>query len=170
MGEKNTHLVYGMAAGIGYILISLVFHLMHKDDMPFLALLAFLPYLGFIIYNAFAYSKANDGYVTFGQAFWSCFRAVMIVTLLMIVWLYVFNALFPEAKEAAFEKAREQMANKPGMTDEQIDLAMNLAKKWGTTIAAGSTLFVSLIGGALLSVIAAAVAPKKGEKPIFDNL
>jgi hypothetical protein len=113
-----------------------------------------------------AFSKANDGYVTFGKVFGSCFRAVMIIALVMVVWNIICIYGFPEMKQKGLEAAREGMAKNPKVTDEQIDKFMQITNKWYNTMVIAGTVFGTLIMGAIFSLIGAAVAKKKGEPPL----
>ena len=74
-----------------------------------------IPFLVGILLNGIAFSKANDGYVTFGSVFGSCFKMAMIVTLVMVVWGFLSTWLsFPEMKcrNSAKHAAREEMMKK----------------------------------------------------------
>lgn len=168
MEEKNTHMMYGALAGIGSVAVSLLLHVTKTEYVTGLAYLSMLPPLVFLILNARAFSKQNDGYVTFGSTFGSCFKATMIFALIVVAWNVVALFVMPELKEQYLENMRTQAAKNPSMTDEMLDTSVNFMNKWYTTIIISGAVFGSLIFGSLMSVIAAAVAPKKGERPTFD--
>ena len=164
MEKKNTHIAYGFITGIVMVIIGLIIYLVGAAFKPGMQYVAYIPFLGGIILNALAYSKANDGYVTFGNVFGSGFKASMIVTIVIVIWSVASMAIFPEMKEKAMTMAREQMAKNPKVTDEQIESAMNITKKyWTAFLVAGATLG-TLFYGAIFALVGALVAKKKGEK------
>ncbi|PQJ12095.1 hypothetical protein CJD36_009920 [Flavipsychrobacter stenotrophus] len=169
MEQKNTHVKWGLISGVLMVGITIALQLGGLDQKSFLGWLAYLPFVVGIILNAMAFSKANDGFVTFKNVFGSGFKASMIVTLLMIVWSVIYIYAFPEMKEKAIEMARAEMAKKPNMTDEAMDMGINIFRKGYTTIIISGALFGTLVMGVIFSLIGAGVAPKKGERPITDN-
>ena len=79
MEKKQTHLAYGLIAGIMMVIMALVLHitgLAYKTKG--ISMLVYLPLLVLIVLNAIAYSKANNGFVTYGNVFSSCFKASLI--------------------------------------------------------------------------------------------
>lgn len=169
MEQKNTHVKWGLISGVLMVGITIALQLGGLDQKSFLGWLAYLPFVVGIILNAMAFSKANDGFVTFKNVFGSGFKASMIVTLLMIVWSVIYIYAFPEMKEKAIEMARAEMAKKPNMTDEAMDMGINIFRKGYTTIIISGALFGTLVMGVIFSLIGAGVAPKKGERPVADN-
>lgn len=161
MEQKNTHVMYGAISGIGCIVIALVIHIAKLDTATWAGWLVYIPFLGGLILNAMAFSKANDGNITFKSAFGSCFKATLIIGIFMVLWAVITVYAFPEIKEMALEKAREGMMKQPGMSDDTMDKALEFTSKGYTTIMISSAVFGSLIAGAIFSLIAAAVAPKK---------
>lgn len=169
MEDKNTHIVYGAGTGIALVLYALILHITRQDLNKALAWLAYLPFFAGLLLNAFAYSKANEGYITFGKVFFSCFKATMIITLIMLAWTIITIYAFPGMKERAMEMTRSELMKNPAITDDQIDMSMRMMQKWYTTFLISGVVFGELIVGAILSLIAAAIPPKKGERPFADN-
>ena len=169
MEQKNTHIKFGLIAGILMVGITITLQMAGLDQKSFLGWLAYIPFLAGIILNATTFSKENDGFVTFKNVFGSGFKASMIVTILMIIWSVIFVYCFPEMKEKAIEMARAEMMKKPNMTDEAMDMGVNIFRKGYTTIIISGALFGTLFMGAIFSLIGAGIAPKKGERPMTDN-
>ncbi|RYZ34518.1 MAG: DUF4199 domain-containing protein, partial [Sphingobacteriales bacterium] len=118
MEKKQTHLTYGALTGLAIVILMLILHI---ADLSFETWARYLPYLPFLIglvLNARAYSKANDGYVSFGSVFGSCFKASAIITLVTLAYTIVAVYMFPEMKEKGLEMARAQM-EESGNSDEQ---------------------------------------------------
>lgn len=166
MKNKQTHIPYGAVTGIVLVVISLA---LYMTGMSFkykaIQYLSQIPFLVGIILNAMAYSKANDGYVTFGNVFGSGFKLAMIVALISAAWGIISIFVFPEMKEKALEMARDEMLKNPGATDEQIDMSLGIMKKYWSAILIAGALFGSLMWGAIFSLIGGAIAKKKGLRP-----
>ena len=170
MEKKQTHIMYGFITGILMAIVSLVIYLTglsFKPGMDYIQYVAYIPFLVGTILNAGAYSKANDGYVTFGNVFGSCFKAAMLVTLVIIAWSIISVFAFPDMKEKALNIARDKMANgNQKMTDEQMDMALNLTKKYFTAFMIAGVIFGTLFYGVIFSLIGGLIAQKKGNPPI----
>jgi hypothetical protein len=166
MEKKNTHIVYGFITGIVMVIVGLVVYLAGAAFKPGAQYIAYIPFLAGIILNAIAYSKANYTLVSFGSVFGSCFKASMIVTIVILVWSVVSMTIFPDMKEKAMTMAREQMAKNPKVTDEQIEMSMNIMKKYWSAFLIAGAIFGTLFFGAIFSLIGGAVAKKNGERPL----
>jgi hypothetical protein len=132
--------------------------------------LAYVPFLVGVIMAGMAFSKANDGFVSFGNVFGSCFKAAMIVTIIVVLWSVATVYLFPDLKDKAIEAAREKMLQDKKTTDEQIETILNVTRKYWTPIMIGGALLGTLFYGAIFSLIGAAAAKKNGPRPFTaDN-
>ncbi len=169
MEKKNTHIMYGLFTGIAMVIIGLIIYLAGAAFKPGVPYIAYIPFLVGIILNAVAFSKANDGFVTFGNVFGSCFKATMIVTLVMVAWSLLSMTIFPEMKEKAIEMAREQMAKNQKMTDEQIDTYIAMTKKYWNVFLIAGAIFGNLFYGVIFSLIGGAVAKKNGAPPVTSD-
>ena len=85
----------------------------------------------------------------------------------MVVWSIISLFAFPEMKQKAMEIAQESMA-KNKMTDDEIEKSLAFMKKGYATIIIASTVFGTLLVGAIFSLIGGLVAQKKGDNP-FNN-
>lgn len=168
--KKQTHIMYGFVTGIIMVAISLILYL---TGLAFkgkgIQYVSQIPFLVGIILNARAYSKANEGFVTFGNVFGSGFKLSMIVALVMVVWSVIMIYAMPEMKEKTIEMARAQLAKDPRMTDDTMDLSISMMKKYWSVIILSTAIFGTMIYGAIFSLIGGAVAEKKGERlPMSD--
>jgi hypothetical protein len=157
---------YGFITGLVMIVIGAILYLTGVAFKPGMQYVTYIPFLIGLILNAQDFTKANDGFVTYGNVFSSCFKATAIITLLLLVWSLLSIALFPHMKEEAMEMARQQMSKNPQMTDDQIEMAMNMTKKYWNVFLVGGVVFGTLFVGAILSLIAAAIPKKKGAAPM----
>ena len=164
MEKKQTHIAYGFITGIIMVIVSLILYLtglMFKSN--YMSMLSMVPFLIGIILNAMAYSKANEGFVTFGNVFGSCFKLSMIVAIVLVAWNIIALFALPEMKTKIMEIQREAYA-KSKMSDDQIEMTMNMMKKYWNVFAIGGVILSMLFWGALFSLIGGAIAQKKGER------
>jgi uncharacterized membrane protein YciS (DUF1049 family) len=164
-------MVYGFVAGIIMVALSVLLYVTGLSfKYEWMSYVVQIPFLVCIILNAQAYSKANDGYVTFGNVFGSCFKMSMIVAIVMVGWMIAAIYIFPEMKDKAIELARTKMAEKsPNASDEYIETSIGVVSKYWNYIMVGSAIFGSLFFGAIFSLIGAATAKKNGPRPGGDN-
>jgi len=87
----------------------------------------------------------------------------------LIIYSIISMFLFPEMKTNAIDIARKEMAKNPSMTDEQIETALNITRKYWNVIMVSTMIFSSLFYGAIFSLISGAIAKKNGPRPISDN-
>jgi len=169
MEKKNTHLAYGLITAIIMIIVNLVLYItgvIYNPDYKFISMLGYIPFLIGIIMNAIAFSKARDGFVSFGNVFGSCFKATLIIMLVLVVWGTISLFVFPEMKDKMLEMSREQMIKNKNMTDDQVDMALNMTKKYWSLFMYIGVIFGTMIFGAIFSLIGGAIANKKGEPPM----
>ncbi|MES2703751.1 MAG: DUF4199 domain-containing protein [Bacteroidota bacterium] len=164
MEKKSTHVPYGAITGLIMVVMGLILYFTGLAFKPGMQYMTYIPFIIGIILNANAYSKANNGFVTFGNVFGSCFRATMIIALVMVAWSAISLFAFPEMKVKAMEIAQQEMASK-SMSDDQMEKGMEFMKKGYGTMIISFTVFGTLFVGAIFSLIGAAIAKKKGATP-----
>lgn len=160
MERVQTHKTYALITALVMIVIGTALYFANVASESWAQWLVYIPFLGGLILNAQAYSKANQGYITFGQAFSSCFKATAIITLIMLAWTILSVYIFPDMKERAFEQAQLQM-EKQGQSEEAMEMAMDMTRKYFTLFLVMGVLFGYMFFGAIFSLIAAATAKRK---------
>ncbi len=115
--------------------------------------------IGLYVYFGIQGRKENGGYFTFGEAFKYIFSMGMIATVVLFAYNYVlFGIIDPDFQVQVAETAMEGMRGtyeSLGMSDEQIDTAMEDAKaNMGYSI---KTVLIGLGTYAVLNAILAAI-------------
>lgn len=133
--------------------------------------LGYIPFLGCLFLTQKEFRDELGGFITFNQGFSAGFRYAVFNGLLLAVFTYLYLAILsPAIFEKSLEASQNQMATK-GMSQEQIDKAMEIAKKWGPV---GGAFFLAIwyaIVGAIISLIGAAIFKKeKSPLQIADEL
>jgi len=161
---KNTHILYGFMTGLAMIIVGVILYIAGLSFKPGIQYIAYVPYLIGLIFNAIAFTKANDGFVTFGNVFSSCFKACAIITILGIAWSFISLMIFPGLTDKIMETIQQSMADK-GMSGEKMDQAMEMTRKWFKIGMVGGIVLYYMFFGAIFSLIAAAIPKKKGPNP-----
>lgn len=167
MERKNTHIPYAIITAIVMIIANLSLYMADLSFEPWAKWIGYGIFLIGILLNAIAFSKANDGFVTFGNVFSSGFKASAVITLITLVWSLISLWIFPEMVEKGLEIAREQMTAR-GMSDEQMDQAIEMTRNNFKLFMVMSVVFGTMFFGAIFSLIGAAIAKKKGHNPVHQ--
>lgn len=163
MKKIQTHKSYGLVTAIAIIIIGLILHVANLSMQSWAQWIIYIPFLIGLILNAQAYAKANDHFVTFGQVWSSCFKTTAIITIISVLWGIISIYVFPDMLEKGMDMARQKMEEGGSMSEEQIDQALAMTKKFFIPFMIGGIVFGYMFFGAILSLIAAAIPKKKGE-------
>ena len=119
---------YGLIAGAGMIVYSLILFLLDQHTNRYLGLLGLLVLAGVMVWGTIDYrNKYLGGYMAYGKAFVSCFLIGLVATIISIVYFYFFVTLIhPGFLNEMTDLTREQLINQyPDWSDEQIEQMMN---------------------------------------------
>jgi len=172
MKKKQTHLAYGIITGVVMSIVTMVMYMTGiAFNKPFISILIVLPIsLTLLILNGVAYSKANEGFVTYGNVYGSCFKVSLIRSVFALALGIVILIAFPEYKDKTMEASRAMMEKMNGLSDDMIDKQIEMSRKTYSFSMTGGQLIFTIIGGAIASLIAAAIPKKLGERPFTaDN-
>lgn len=134
---------------------------LNMDPNSSLKYIGYLPFILFLILTQKEFQEQLGGYITFGQAFTAGLRYAIFTSLLLAVFVYLYLAvLSPDVFDKSLTASQSQMAEK-GMSQEQIDKAMGIAKKYGPMFAAVGTVIIDIIFGIIISLIGAAIVKKE---------
>jgi hypothetical protein len=157
--KVTTHFTKGLVIGLIMVAIGLVFQVMDIYER-WVQWLTLGIYLVAIIWACISYANDMEGNITFGKVFGHGFKTAAIVALIAIAAFAVTYFIMPEIKDKALEKAREQMAENPKMTEEMIDQAITMTGKFFFLFGVVGALFGYAFIGLIGSLIGAGVAKK----------
>ena len=123
-----------------------------------------------IIWACISFANQMNNAVTFGNVFGHGFKTAAVVTCLMIVYILIsIYVIFPDTREIAIEKARQQMESNPQITEDMADQAIEMTRKSFVLFAVLASLFTYMIVGAIAAVLGAAFAKKNPPTPFSNN-
>ena len=132
--------------------------------------LKWLSYIIFIVGVIIAinqYGKQINYNSTFGNYFAHGFKIAALVTVIMIIYSVIFITVFHEFKEQALDEARKQMRSRKDLSEENMEKAIDMTKRFFMVGMIGGILLFYLITGAIASLIGAAIT-KKDPQPFQD--
>lgn len=160
-----SHIVAGLIIAAVIVIYSILLNFLGLSQNQALGWIAYLLLIGGLIFFVNQYGKANDYTLSFGQLFNYGFKATSIITLIMILFIVLFFAVFPEFKDKIMEAAREGMEKQGKMSDDQIDQAVEMFNRNFILFTGGGALFMYLLLGAIGSLLGAATTKKRPQNP-----
>ncbi len=158
----GTAVKYGLILALvsfGYSLILQYAGLMQNQALGYLS---FAINIAFIVLAMREYKGLNNGFMSFGKGFKLGFLLSVVAGVLSSAATAAYIAFVDDsAIKIAMDTMREQFESNPQMTEEAIEMAMNMSS-WAMT-PAGLFLFGTLggvIGGLIISLILSAIMKK----------
>jgi len=170
MEKKITsHLFKGLILSAISIAFSIIVYIFNLYEMSALSFVNYIILIGGLTYGAILYSNQNDHNVTFGNLFAHGFKTTAVIIVITSLYtVLAFKLFFPDMLDKVLEISRKKMIENPKMTDEMIEQAMSMTKKFFIPFAIGGTIIGTGFLGAIGAAIGAAVAKKK-PSPFSDH-
>ncbi|MFZ1785711.1 MAG: DUF4199 domain-containing protein [Ferruginibacter sp.] len=144
----------GLLTGAIMIVLSLViFYSGQPFDSP-LQYLIYAVYAGGIIWTIYDFSKTEENNNKFGSFFLQAFKCFIVVSLLMVVFTFVFNKMHPEFKDDMVKAYQAEMLSKGNSTPEEMAKNIEKAKDYYLTMLISGAIFGYLLIGAAISAAA----------------
>ena len=141
----------GLLTGLIMIGISLgIFYSGQPFDSP-LQYLIYLVYAGGIVWTIYEFSKSEENTNKFGGFFLQAFKCFIVITLMMVVFTFVFNKLHPEFKDDMVKAYTNELIKKGNSTPAEILKNIESAKDYYLTMLISGAIFGYLIIGAVFS-------------------
>jgi len=165
----TSHIVKGAILSAISIVLSVVVYVFNLYEMSWLSWINYAIFIGGLIYGAILYANQNNNNVTFGNVFAHGFKTTAVVIVVTTLFTVLSTkVLFPDMIDKVLEMTRKQLEKNPQMTDEMIEQAVTMTKKFFLPFAIGGAIIGTGILGAIGAAIGAGVA-KKNPNPFQDN-
>ena len=123
-----------------------------------------------IIVFCIQFGKQQTEGVTFGKVFGYGFKISLVVSAIMVIYsLLSFYVIFPELTEQILVKTRTDLQAKGGMTDDQIDQAVAMTKKFLQPLPLVIFAFLATLFFSTIASLLGAAFTKKSEPNIFQD-
>ncbi len=149
----------GIILGLILIVLGLIIYFLKIDVNGPVRWLQLVIFAGYIIWAVTFYGKQINYHSTFGNYFAYGFKVAAVATSILVIYMIVFNMIFPDFKETALEQARKNMMEK-NVPADQMDKAMEITKKFFMVFLIGGLIIFNLIIGVIAALIGASVTKK----------
>jgi|AntAceMinimDraft_11_1070367.scaffolds.fasta_scaffold18129_3 DNA-binding transcriptional regulator of glucitol operon len=158
-------LTYGLILGVAGVIFAFMLYSMdmHYQGGAAVMLISIGLSLAALIIAMIQFKKANNGFMSFGQALKIGVGVCLIGGIIGVLFNQVLtNFIDPEMMNKAMEYQRSQLMETTAMTPDQIDLQMEMGQKFtAPAIQILIGLVYSIISGFILSLIPALVLKKQ---------
>ena len=156
----------GVILGVVTILISVVLYVMNLHiTMSWVGgALNFLAMIIIIIYGINEFKKSNGGILSLGQSIKIGVGIALVAGILGVIYQLIFiNIIEPDFMDKMMQMQMDQMIeNNPDMSQSQIDMSMEMGKKFTSPwITTAISIVSSLFFGLIISLIAGLVMKKE---------
>ena len=119
-----------------------------------------------IIWACINYANQKDNLVTFGNVFLHGFKASLLISVIMLVYsLLSIFVIFPETRDIVLDETRKQMEKKGNLSEDQIDQAIEMTRKFFMMGVIIFALLGTCFFGTIASLLGGAFAKKKPISP-----
>jgi hypothetical protein len=123
-----------------------------------------------IIIFCIQFGKQQTEGVTYGKVFGYGFKIALLVSVFVVVYsLLSINLIFPEYIEQVLIKTRTDLQAKGTMTDEQIDQAVSMTKKFMQPVPMSIFIFLATLFFGTIAALLGAAFTKKSEPNAFQS-
>ncbi len=123
-----------------------------------------------IIIFCIQYGKQQTDGVTFGKVFGYGFKISLVVSVLIVIYsLLSMYVIFPEIIDQILVKTRTDLQAKGGLSDEQIDQAVNITKKFMQPVPLAIITFLATLLFSTIGSLLGAAFTKKREPDVVQN-
>lgn len=141
----------GLIGGVLMIGLSLAFYYSGQPfDSP-LQYIIYVVYAAAIVWTIYDYSRSAENPNKFGAFFLQGFRCFVVISLLMVVFTFVFNKMHPEFKDGMAKAYSEEMIKKGNTTPAEMAANIEKAKDYYLTMLISGAIFGYLLIGAVIT-------------------
>jgi len=159
----KSSLNYGLITGIALIVFSLItwmFDVMFAQGINLLVYIILI--VGIVLGVKNHRDKANGGFLTYGQGLGvGTLVAVVAAIISSLFSVLLMEVIDPTLMDKMLAVAEEQLV-KQNLTEEQIEMALDMQKKW-LGYAWAISIFVTALAGFIVSLIVAAIFKKNDD-------
>lgn len=155
---KKIALNYGVLLALFSIVLQVISYALdsHIDRPWWLSFIQLLISIAIIVLGLRAFKQENAGYLSFGQAIKTGVAISVIAGIISVIFNYIFITFIdPDFIQKTMDFTREQMEQNPSLTEEQINMSMEMSAKFMTPwIMSAFAIIGTLFFGFVISVIA----------------
>lgn len=156
----------GIILGVVTILISVILYVMnlHITKSWIGGTLNFIAMIVVIVYGINEYKKSSGGFLSLGQALKIGVGIALVAGILGTIYQLIFiNVIEPDFMDKMMQIQYDQMIEtNPDMTQDQIDMSMEISKKFTSPwVTSAFAIVGSLFFGLVISLVAGLIMKKE---------
>lgn len=151
----------GIITGILMIAVSLIIYYLKGNFENGLQYIAYFLYVVGILWTLYSFRKKEAENKSFKNYFSEGFKCFIVVTLMMVLFTFIFLKLNPSLKEEMAINYKADLIKSKNYTAPEIETMTIKAKDYFVTMLVSMAIFGYLIIGALVTVIASAFFSQK---------
>ena len=157
--------IKGLITGIVMILISVLIFKVAGNFENNLQYITYATYIGGIAWTLISFHNSAVEKRKFRNYFSEGFRCFVVVTLLMVLFTFIFVKLNPSLKEEMARQSRIDLVKKSNYTPAEIDTMVENARKYFITMLMSIAIFGYLAIGSVLTAVISAILIRN-KKPV----
>ncbi len=144
----------GLITGLLMIAMSLIFFYTGVPVESPWQYSIYLLYAGGITWSIYSFSGSADKNNTFANCFLQGFKCFVVITLLMVVFTYLFNKMHPEFADKMLSAYRTDLVKEGNKTPAEIDAELTKMKNYYLPMMVSTAVFGFLLVGAAITGVA----------------
>ena len=163
---SKSAMFYGAIIGVAMVLYMFVIYLVGLSTSKYIGFVQYIIIIGGIYYATKKYrDEALNGYISYGKALGFGTFTVFFASLIIGFFTYIlYSFIDPSLIDKILMMSEEAMTSQGKLTDEQIDMALEMTKKFTTPLfITFSTVLGLTFMGFLFSLITSIFIKKKDD-------
>jgi hypothetical protein len=149
------------------IVITFAFQFLNVDPNSPAKYVGYVPFIIFLFIVQKEYKDKLGGYLSYGQGVGAGFKYALFGGIMMGVFVFIYLTwINPHMLDQAMASQRDKLEAQ-GLTDEQIDMSLGIATKYGALFGFIGSILMDAFFGIILALIGAAIF--KNERPMFSS-
>lgn len=168
--KVTTPVVKGIIISLVLIVFSLVVYITGQLQNSTLGMFPYVLLVGGVIGSCVIYANQMKGNVTFGNVFAHGFKTTAVIIVFQVAYTFLaMKVIFPEMMETIINTSREAMVKQGRLTDEQIEQAVGMTRKYFMPFAIGGIIIMFGIVGAIAAAVGGGIVKKNPVAPTPFN-
>jgi Protein of unknown function (DUF4199) len=151
----------GLITGLAMVALSLVFVLLKQQPTGLPQYLIYIIYTLGIVWTLLSFHKSNTEALSFKPYFSEGFKCFIVVTLLMVIYTFVFFKIDHTYQDAMASQLRQDLVKTGNATPVEIDKQVSTMKANFALLYTGGAVFFYLFIGALVTAVTGAFLTSK---------
>lgn len=146
----------GLLTALAMIAVALLFVVLKKQPAGLPQYITYIIYSLGILWTLLAYRKSGNATNTFKAYFNEGFKCFIVVTLLMVLYTFIFFKLDTTYRDSMAEIMRQELVKQGNATPAEVDKQVSSMKSNFHLLYTGGAVFFYLFIGALVTAVTSA--------------